>query len=86
MQLLQENNTYLTMAKGLNGSPGSGMKEAPSDHQLLKDKQPSNASLLKMNPVASGDNMATALTSAHKLKEETPPLVPCCEGKELQVK
>ncbi|KAL0901248.1 hypothetical protein ABMA27_006540 [Loxostege sticticalis] len=37
-----------------------------------------------MNPVASGDNMAV-LGSAHKLKEELPPLVPCCEGKELQI-
>lgn len=50
----------------------------------VKEKRSSTA-LLLMNPVASGDNVTTGLSSAHRLKEETPPLVPCCEGKELQV-
>lgn len=52
----------------------------------VKEKKSSDASLLRMNPVASGDNVATGLNSAHKLKEELPPLVPCCEGRELQVR
>ncbi|KOB78731.1 Uncharacterized protein OBRU01_01331, partial [Operophtera brumata] len=51
----------------------------------VKEKLSSNASLLLMNPVASGDNVATGLNSAHRLKEDLPPLVPCCEGKELQI-
>lgn len=56
-----------------------------SSNLEVKEKVSSNASLLLMNPVASGDNVATGLNSAHRLKEELPPLVPCCEGKELQV-
>jgi hypothetical protein len=49
----------------------------PKDSDLeVKERRSSHASLLLMNPVASGDNMATGLTSAHRLKEEVPPLVP----------
>ncbi|CAB3256342.1 unnamed protein product [Arctia plantaginis] len=51
----------------------------------VKEKRSSDASLLVMNPVASGDNVTTGLNSTHKLKEELPALVPCCEGRELQI-
>ncbi|XP_063395614.1 uncharacterized protein LOC134680411 [Cydia fagiglandana] len=53
------------------------------DSDLEVKERRSNASL--MHPVASGDNVTTGLPSAHRLKEELPPLVPCCEGKELQI-
>ncbi|CAH0592715.1 unnamed protein product [Chrysodeixis includens] len=55
------------------------------ENMEVKEKRSSDASLLLMNPVASGDNVTTGLNSAHKLKEELPPLVPCCEGRELQI-
>lgn len=51
-------------------------------HIEVKEKRSSNASLKLMNPVASGDNMAVDLAQK---KEELPPIVPCCEGRELQV-
>ncbi|XP_047504599.1 uncharacterized protein LOC125049395 isoform X1 [Pieris napi] len=51
-------------------------------HIEVKEKKSSNASLLLMNPVASGDNMAVDLVQK---KEELPPIVPCCEGRELQI-
>nr|XP_034839237.1 uncharacterized protein LOC117995334 [Maniola hyperantus] len=59
---------------------------APSSHNI-NEKKSSNASLFLMNPVASGDNiMLNDLNNGQKLKEEpTPQLVPCCEGKELQI-
>ncbi|KPI95080.1 hypothetical protein RR46_12084 [Papilio xuthus] len=56
-----------------------------STHNIeIKEKRSSDSSLRQMNPVASGDNVATELTT-QKLKEEMPLLVPCCEGKELQI-
>ncbi|XP_045781310.1 uncharacterized protein LOC123878218 isoform X1 [Maniola jurtina] len=61
---------------------------APSSHNIeVNEKKFSNASLFLMNPVASGDNiMLNDLNNGLKLKEEpTPQLVPCCEGKELQI-
>ncbi|KAI5645007.1 hypothetical protein NE865_02981 [Phthorimaea operculella] len=60
-------------------------KDVTSDSFEVKEKRSSSGCLLLMNRVASGDNVATGLNSAHKLKEELPPLVPCCEGKELQI-
>ncbi|XP_022130227.1 uncharacterized protein LOC111003821 [Pieris rapae] len=51
-------------------------------HIEVKEKKSSNASLLLMNPVASGDNMTVDLVQK---KEELPPIVPCCEGRELQI-
>lgn len=58
-----------------------------SNHNIeVKEKRSSNTSLMMMNPVASGDNLSVTLASAHKLlKVDAPPLIPCCEGKELQV-
>ncbi|XP_028029835.1 uncharacterized protein LOC114242775 [Bombyx mandarina] len=75
MKLLQEyNNIVISATK----HEIANMKDGSCD---LKKK--SNNSL-QMNPVASGDNVTTGL-SAHRLKEELPPLVPCCEGRELQI-
>ncbi|KPJ16485.1 hypothetical protein RR48_05564 [Papilio machaon] len=56
-----------------------------STHNIeIKEKRSSDSSLRLMNPVASGDNVATELNT-QKLKEEMPLLLPCCEGKELQI-
>lgn len=60
------------------------LQDVTSGNLDIKEKR-SSTTLLLMNPVASGDNVALGLSSAHRLKEDTPPLVPCCEGKELQV-
>lgn len=84
MQLLLENKAHMTMVRDFNMSASITMKDTSSNLEV-KEKASSNASLLLMNPVASGDNVATDLNSAHRLKEELPPLVPCCEGKELQI-
>lgn len=84
MQLLHENKTLLMGVKDRSMSTNVSVKEQLETMEV-KEKRSSDASLLLMNPVASGDNVATGLTSAHKLKEELPPLVPCCEGRELQV-
>lgn len=70
--------------KDRNMSTNMSVREL-SDNLEVKEKRSSDASLLMMNPVASGDNVATGLNSTHKLKEELPPLVPCCEGRELRV-
>jgi hypothetical protein len=78
MQLIHEQN-IVPLAVDMNRMEGS------SENFEVKEKRSSSASLRLMNPVASGDNMAV-MNSAHKLKEEMPPLVPCCEGKELQVR
>ncbi|XP_028159085.1 uncharacterized protein LOC114351931 isoform X1 [Ostrinia furnacalis] len=83
MQLLHEPNSIPVAVRdmmNLSGNPKDGSCETFE----VKEKRSSSASLRVMNPVASGDNMAV-LGSAHKLKEELPPLVPCCEGKELQI-
>ncbi|RVE51129.1 hypothetical protein evm_004272 [Chilo suppressalis] len=77
MQLYHEHNTVPAAVKMNRMQPSS-------EHIEVKEKRSSSASLRQMNPVASGDNMAV-MNSAHKLKEELPPLVPCCEGKELQI-
>ncbi|XP_037968966.2 uncharacterized protein LOC105391536 [Plutella xylostella] len=53
----------------------------PAGHS--EEKRSSNGSLKVMNPVASGDNVAAGRNST--LKDELPPLIPCCEGKELQI-
>ncbi|PZC81330.1 uncharacterized protein LOC110372889 isoform X2 [Helicoverpa armigera] len=84
MQLLHENKTHLMTAKDRSMSTNMSVKDL-SDNMEVKEKRSSDASLLLMNPVASGDNVTTGLNSAHKLKEELPPLVPCCEGRELQI-
>ncbi|XP_022822137.1 uncharacterized protein LOC111353373 isoform X1 [Spodoptera litura] len=84
MQLLHENKTLLMGVKDRSMSTNVSVKEQLETMEV-KEKRSSDASLLLMNPVASGDNVATGLNSAHKLKEELPPLVPCCEGRELQI-
>lgn len=83
MQLIHDHQAIMTSVKDVNLTIFA--KDPSSDQLDVKEKRSSNASLLLMNPVASGDNMATGLNSTHKLKEELPPLVPCCEGRELQV-
>ncbi|XP_053622724.1 uncharacterized protein LOC128682164 isoform X2 [Plodia interpunctella] len=83
MQLLHEHKIPVVM-KDFNMSASISMKKASCDNFEVKEKRSSDASLRLMNPVASGDNVAN-LNSVHKLKEESPPLVPCCEGKELQI-
>ncbi|CAH2241114.1 jg13169 [Pararge aegeria aegeria] len=60
----------------------------PSSHNIeVKEKISSDAALFLMNPVASGDNMLTGVNNGQKIKDEllSPLLVPCCEGKELQI-
>ncbi|KAH9628359.1 hypothetical protein HF086_015889 [Spodoptera exigua] len=84
MQLLHENKTLLMSLKDRSMSANVTVKDH-LENMEVKEKRSSDASLLLMNPVASGDNVATGLNSAHKLKEEMPPLVPCCEGRELQI-
>ncbi|XP_063616278.1 uncharacterized protein LOC134789631 isoform X2 [Cydia splendana] len=67
----------------LHDHPTLAVRSQKDSDLEVKERRSSNASL--MNPVASGDNVTTGLSSAHRLKEELPPLVPCCEGKELQI-
>ncbi|XP_063549150.1 uncharacterized protein LOC134756252 isoform X2 [Cydia strobilella] len=67
----------------LHDHPTLAVRNQKDSDLEVKERRSSNASLMK--PVASGDNVTTGLTSAHRLKEELPPLVPCCEGKELQI-
>lgn len=84
MQLLHEQTSILTVKDF--GNMNTSINDA-SLHEV-KEKRSSNASIFVMNPVASGDNMQIDLNSGQKLKEEMPilpQLVPCCEGKELQV-
>ncbi|XP_059050952.1 uncharacterized protein LOC131845836 [Achroia grisella] len=83
MQLLHEHNILPVILKDLtmNTSP---IKDALSDNFDVKEKRSSSVSLRLMNPVASGDNV-TNPNSTHKLKEESPQLIPCCEGRELQI-
>lgn len=84
MQLVHEINTVtnkiITMEQSYKSVSGKDIK---SNSFEMKEKLSSNASVMLM-AVASGDNVATMMNSVHKLKE-TPSLVPCCEGKELQV-
>ncbi|XP_047528529.1 uncharacterized protein LOC125065123 [Vanessa atalanta] len=86
MQLLHEQTSILTV-KDI-GNVHTSLKDASSHNIEVKEKRSSNASIFVMNPVASGDNMQIDLNSAQKIKDETvvmPQLVPCCEGKELQI-
>ncbi|KAM3967870.1 uncharacterized protein ACR2FA_011416 [Aphomia sociella] len=83
MQLLHKHKILPVIVKDLTMN-ASLLKEASSDNFEVKEKRSSDASLRLMNPVASGDNV-TNLNSTHKLKVESPPLVPCCEGRELQI-
>ncbi|XP_049878689.1 uncharacterized protein LOC126375665 [Pectinophora gossypiella] len=86
MQLLHDHQTLLATVRDINVmSSAMATKDATSDSFEVKEKRSSDASLLLMNPVASGDNVATGLNSTHKLKDELPSLVPCCEGRELQI-
>ncbi|XP_052757759.1 uncharacterized protein LOC113518512 [Galleria mellonella] len=82
MQLLREHNILPVIIKDLTMT--SFLKDASSNNIEVKEKRSSNGSLRLMNPVASGDNV-TNLNSMHKLKEESPSLIPCCEGRELQI-
>lgn len=84
MHLLHEHTAMLNVTD--IGKFNISIRDASSDNFELKEKRSSNASILLMNPVASGDNMATDISGNQKIKEEVPPLVPCCEGRELQVK
>ncbi|XP_075979244.1 uncharacterized protein LOC142978534 isoform X2 [Anticarsia gemmatalis] len=83
MQLLHEKKALLMTVRDINMNANMNMDL--SDNMEVKEKRSSDASLLLMNPVASGDNVTTGLNSAHKLKEELPALVPCCEGRELLI-
>lgn len=86
MQLLHEQTSILTVKDF--GNMNTSIKDASSHNMEVKEKRSSNGSIFVMNPVASGDNMQIDLNSGQKLKEEMPilpQLVPCCEGKELQV-
>ncbi|KAJ2948055.1 hypothetical protein O0L34_g9852 [Tuta absoluta] len=86
MQLLHNQQTILATVRDLKIMSSTLIaKDMKSDSFEVKEKRSSSGCLLLMNRVASGDNVATGLNSAHKLKEELPPLVPCCEGKELQI-
>ncbi|KAJ8736100.1 hypothetical protein PYW08_006756 [Mythimna loreyi] len=84
MQLLHENTALLMSVRETSKNTNMSVREL-SENLEVKEKRSSDASLLMMNPVASGDNVATGLNSTHRLKEELPPLVPCCEGRELQI-
>lgn len=84
MQLLHENTALLMSVRGRSMSTNMNVREL-ADNLEVKEKRSSDASLLLMNPVASGDNVTTGFNSTHRLKEELPPLVPCCEGRELLV-
>lgn len=84
MQLQHEKKALLLTVRNLNMSTNLNIDH--SDNMEVNEKRSSDASLLVMNPVASGDNVTTGLNSTHKLKEELPALVPCCEGRELQVR
>ena len=85
MQLLHELSPAVTV-NNMN------MRDVSSNNFDIKEKkssEQSSDSLFMMNPVASGDNVAVDLNASQKHKEEIsslPPLIPCCEGKELQVK
>ncbi|CAH0727541.1 unnamed protein product, partial [Brenthis ino] len=82
MQLIQEQSPVITV-KDMK------MRDVSSHNFDVKEKRSSDASLFMMNPVASGDNVAMELNANQKHKEDLPslpPLVPCCEGKELQIK
>ncbi|OWR54242.1 uncharacterized protein LOC116778749 [Danaus plexippus] len=83
MHLLHEHTAMLNVTD--IGKFNISIRDASSDNFELKEKRSSNASILLMNPVASGDNMATDISGTQKIKEEVPPLVPCCEGRELQI-
>lgn len=86
MQLLHEQTSILTVKDF--GNMNTSINDASLHNMEVKEKRSSNASIFVMNPVASGDNMQIDLNSGQKLKEEMPilpQLVPCCEGKELQI-
>ncbi|XP_050349017.1 uncharacterized protein LOC126772652 [Nymphalis io] len=86
MQLLHEQTSILTV-KDI-GNMNTSLKDTSSHNIEVKEKRSSNTSIFVMNPVASGDNMQIDLNSAQKIKDEVPvmpQLVPCCEGKELQI-
>ncbi|XP_038207719.1 uncharacterized protein LOC119829322 [Zerene cesonia] len=82
MQLLHEHSPMVVLRE-LSNINSMAIRDA-SSHIEMKEKRSSNASLMMMNPVASGDNMAIDINMAQKI-EELPPLVPCCEGRELQI-
>lgn len=84
MQLLQDNKTIMMTMQDINMNANITVKDS-SQNIEVKSKCSDDTSLLLMNPVASGDNVATGLNSAQKIKEELPLLIPCCEGRELQV-
>ncbi|CAK1602351.1 unnamed protein product [Parnassius mnemosyne] len=83
MQILQEQNPFINKTKNMNVN--ISIRDVSSHNFEVKEKQSSDASLRLMHPVASGDNVATDLNASQKFKEELPTLVPCCEGKELQI-
>ncbi|XP_013133150.1 PREDICTED: uncharacterized protein LOC106099230 [Papilio polytes] len=82
MQLLHEQKPLINNIG--NMSVNLSTRNLSTHNIEIKEKRSSDSSLRLMNPVASGDNVATELTTP-KLKEEMPLLVPCCEGKELQI-
>lgn len=85
MQLLHELSPVVTV-NSMN------MRDVSSNNFDIKEKRSSERSsdsLYMMNPVASGDNVAVDINVNQKHKDEMsslPPLIPCCEGKELQVR
>ncbi|CAH2050768.1 unnamed protein product, partial [Iphiclides podalirius] len=83
MQLLHEQKPLIANLGIMNVSIPARVL---SSHAFeVKEKRSSDVSLRPMNPVASGDNVATDLNACQKHREELPMLVPCCEGKELQI-
>ncbi|XP_068626516.1 uncharacterized protein [Battus philenor] len=83
MQLLHEQKPIIKNIANMNYNISA--KNVSTHNFEVKEKRSSDASLRVMNPVASGDNMATGHNAGQKIKEELPMLVPCCEGKELQI-
>ncbi|VVC95205.1 unnamed protein product [Leptidea sinapis] len=78
MQLLHKHQPTILLREMAQSA-----REGSAHNFEVKEKGSSNASLMLMNPVASGDNMTINLNT-QKIKEDLPPLVPCCEGRELQ--
>ncbi|KAL4716811.1 hypothetical protein ACJJTC_012622 [Scirpophaga incertulas] len=77
MKILYEHTMPANVMKEFSNIEGSS--------ENFDVKESSNGSLSLMNRVASGDNMAV-MSSTPRIKEDLPSLVPCCEGKELQIK
>ncbi|XP_045537011.1 uncharacterized protein LOC106709255 [Papilio machaon] len=82
MQLLHEQKPLIKNI--VNMSVNLSTRNHSTHNIEIKEKRSSDSSLRLMNPVASGDNVATELNT-QKLKEDMPLLLPCCEGKELQI-